>query len=161
MTDAQKKKEGRPGAPQPTPARPPQPVKGGGRAPIVARQVAEPGKPTPVRDLAAPGVSPGAFPEVEPDIDEATVEVDGTSWTIRVQGRSGGSDAMKPPLLLLGFWKAQTVASPPDREALVVGRLLADLTEDDLEAALAESRDPAVVDRSRGFFTEISERRRS
>ena len=160
MTDAPDEKQSRPRA-EPPPARPPQPVRGGGKAPVVARQVPESGKPTPVRDLATPSVSPGASLEVEPDVDAATMEVDGTSWTIRVQGRSGGSAAARTSLLLLGFWKGQTTASPPDREALVVGCLLADLTEDDLEAALAESRDPAVVDRSRGFFSEIGERRRS
>ena len=160
MTDAHNQKEGRPGA-RPPPARPPQPVTGGARAPVIARQAPESGKPTPVRDLATPVVSPGASPKVEPDVAEATIEVDGTSWTIRVQGRSGGSTAGKTPLLLLGFWKAQTATSPPDREALVVGGLLAHLTEDDLETALAESRVPAAADRSRGFFSDISERRRS
>ena len=159
MTDAHDQKEGRPGA-KPTPARPPQPVTARGRAPVVA-QAPESGKPTPVRVLATRGVSPGASPDLEPDIAEATVEVDDTSWTVRVRGRSGGSSAARAPLLLLGFWKAQTVTSLPDRETLVVARLLADLTEDDLETALAESRDPAAADRSKGFFSEISERRRS
>jgi hypothetical protein len=67
---------------------------------------------------------------------------------------------MKAPLLLLGFWEKQTAESLPDREALVVGRRFADLTEDDLQTALAESRDPAAASRSKGFFSEINESRR-
>ena len=92
---------------------------------------------------------------------EVTLEVDGTLWTVRVQGRSGGASPVKPALLLLGFWRVSTVDSAPDREALVVGRRFRDLTDGDLETALADSRDPSVADRSQGFFSEISERRRS
>ncbi len=160
MTEARDENDRRSGV-QPPPARLPQPVRGIADPPVRARRAPESGKPTPVRVLATRGVSPGASPDLEPDIAEATVEVDDTSWTVRVRGRSGGSSAAKAPLLLLGFWKAQTVTSLPDRETLVVARLLADLTEDDLETALAESRDPAAADRSKGFFSEISERRRS
>jgi hypothetical protein len=53
------------------------------------------------------------------------------------------------------------VDSQPDREAMVVGRRFSDLTDGDLETALAESRDPSVVDRSKAFFSEVRERRRS
>ena len=53
------------------------------------------------------------------------------------------------------------VTPPPDREALVVGRLLADMSEGELQAAFAQSRVPADPDRRPGFFAEISERRRS
>lgn len=130
MTDAHDEKERRPGA-----------------------------QPPPARDLATPS-SRAAPPAEEPDLDGATVEVDGTVWTVRVRGRSGGSSAMKAPLLLLGFWEKQTAESLPDREALVVGRRFADLTEDDLQTALAESRDPAAASRSKGFFSEINESRR-
>ncbi|MCH7533919.1 MAG: hypothetical protein IIB36_19455 [Gemmatimonadetes bacterium] len=161
MTSAHDHKEGRSGA-RPPSARLPQPLTGAPNTPVVARQAPESGKPTPVRgDLATPGVFPGASPDVEPDVGEATVEVDGTSWTVRVRGRSGGGSAVNTPLLLLGFWKVQSATSPPDREAFVVGRLLADMTAGDLEAALAESRDPADPDRRPAFFSEISERRRS
>ena len=159
MTDEHDHKQGRSGAKPPS-ARLPQPLTGGPKAPVVARRAPESGKPTPVRDLATPGVSPGASPDVEPDVGEATLEVDGTSWTVRVRGRSGGASAVKTPLLLLGFWKAQSATSPPDRETLVVGRLLADMTAGDLETALAESREPADPDRRPGFFSELSERRR-
>jgi hypothetical protein len=89
------------------------------------------------------------------------VDVDGTIWTVRVQGRSGGTSTVSAPLLLLGFWNAQSAPAPPDREALVVGRLLADMSERELEAALAQSRVPPDPDRRPGFFAEISDRRRS
>ncbi len=160
MTNARDHKEGRSGAPPPS-ARLPQPLTGGPKAPVVTRQTSKSGKPTPVRDLATPGVSPGAAPDVEPDVGEATVEVDGTSWTVRVRGRSGGGSTVNTPLLCLGLWKVKSATSPPDREALVIGRLLADMTAGDLETALAESRDPVDPDRRPGFFSEISERRRS
>ena len=160
MTSAHDHKEERSGA-RPPSARLPQPLTGAPNTPVVARQAPESEKPTPVRDLATPGVFPGASPDVEPDVGEATVEVDGTSWTVRVRGRSGGGSAVNTPLLLLGFWKVQSATSPPDREAFVVGRLLEDMPARDLEAALAESRDPADPDRRPAFFSEISERRRS
>ena len=160
MTDAHDQKEGQSGAKPPS-ARLPQSPTVGRDAPLVALQARESGKPTPVRDLATHGVSSGETANVEPDVGEATVEVDGTSWTVRVRGRSGGTSAVKTPLLLLGFWNAQSTTSLPDREALVVGRLLVDMTAGDLETALAESRDPADPDRHPGFFSEISERHRS
>lgn len=158
MTDAHDEKEGRSGA-QPPPARLPQPVAGVAAAPARPSKARDSGKPTPVRDLGTP--APRAAPLAEePDLDEATLEVDGTVWTVRVRGRSGGSSAMKAPLLLLGFWGKQPAESLPDREALAVGRRFADLTEDDLRTALAESRDPTTASKSKGFFSEINESRR-
>ena len=156
MTDAHERKEGRSGS-RPPPAGPPRPLTGGSDAPAAAGQVPESGKPTPVRDLAPPGASRGA----SPDVSEATVDVDGVPWTVRVQGRSGGASTASAPLLLLGFWQAQSAPAPPDREALVVGRLLADMSEGELQAAFAQSRVPADPDRRPGFFAEISECRRS
>lgn len=160
MTDSRDEKDGRTDV-QPPPARLPQPVRGSSGAPGLERQAPESGKPTPVRDVAKPVSTRVASPDEKPDDSEATVEVDGTLWTVRVQGRSGGASPAKPSLLLLGFWRTATVGSQPDREAMVVGRRFRDLTDGDLEAALAESRDPSVVDRSKAFFSEISERRRS
>ena len=160
MTDAHDHSDPRSGLKPPS-ARLPQPLDGGPSAPGVARRARESGRPTPVRDLATSRVSPDASTGVEPDLLEATVEVDGTSWTVRVQGRSGGASAVNVPLLLLGFWKARPAASPPDREALVVGRVLADMTAGSLETALSESYDPADLDRPGGFFSEISQGRRS
>ena len=160
MTDAHDQKEGRSGTKPPS-ARPSQPLTVGRDPPLSVRQARESGKPTPVRDLVTQGVSPGDTANVETDVGEATVEVDGTSWTVRVRGRSGGASAGKTPLLLLGLWKAQAATSLPDREALVVGELLVDMTAGDLETALAESREPADTDRHPGFFLEISERHRS
>ena len=160
MTDTHERKEGR-SSPRLPSAGPPRPLTGGGDARAAAGQVPESGKPTPVRDLVTPGASRGASPDVSSDVSEATVDVDGTTWTVRVQGRSGGGSTVSAPLLLLGFWNAQSAPAPPDREALVVGRLLADMSERELEAALAQSRVPADPDRRPGFFAEISERRRS
>jgi len=160
MTDTHQQREGRPG-PQPASAGLPRPLTDGSRPPAAAGQAPESGKPTPVRDLARSGASTDVPADVEPDVEEATVEVDRLSWTVRVQGRSGGASAASIPLLLLGFWKDQSASLPPDREALVVGRLLADLSEGELVAALAGSSDPPDPDRRPGFFVELSERRRS
>jgi hypothetical protein len=164
MTDAHEQRVGRPGA-QPTSVGPPRLLTGGSDHPAVTGRASESGKPTPVRDLATPGArrgaSPGVESHVEPDVAQATVEVDGMFWTVRVQGRSGGGSAVNAPLLLLGFWKAQPASSPPDRETLVVGRLLADMTEGELAAALAESCNPRDPDRRLGFFAELGGHRRS
>lgn len=154
-----------PGAARPQPARGApggtsrgRPGRGGGRGKGWSGgvQARETGKPTPVRELA----SAGASPDAEPDIDEVSVDVDGVSWTVRVCGRSGGASPAKAPLLLLGFWRSESTTSSPHREALVVGRLLADYTADELEAALAASREPPEPGRRPGFFSEISDRRR-
>ena len=117
MTDAHDQKQGRSGTKPPSA----HPLTVGSDAPLGVGQARESGKPTPVRDLATHCVSSGDTANVETDVGEATVEVHGTSWTVRVLGRSGGTSAVKTPLLLLGLWKAQAATSPPDREALVVG----------------------------------------
>ena len=160
MTDAHERKEGRSSSRSPS-AGPPRPLTRGSDAPAAAGQVPDSGKPTSVRDLATPGASRGASPDVSSDLREATVDVDGITWTVRVQGRSGGTSTVSAPLLLLGFWKAESATSPPDREALVVGRALTDMSEGEFESALAQSRVPADPDRRPGFFAEISECHRS
>ena len=160
MTDAQQQKKGRPDS-QPASVGLPRSLTGGSDTPAVTGKAPESGKPTPVRDLSRPAASTDLPAEVDVDVEETTVDVDGLSWTVRVQGRSGGASTANTPLLLVGFWKAPSVASTPDREALVVGRLLADMSEEELAAALAGSRNPPDPDRRPGFFAEISERRRS
>ena len=115
------------------------------------------GKPTPVRDVTATTPPPA----VDPDIEEADVEADGKSWTVRVTGRSGASSGSPAPLLLLGFWASGSSEGPPEREVMTVGRLLADLTPAQLESALERSREPPEPDRPRRFFSRENERRRS
>ena len=117
------------------------------------------GKPTPVRNLGSARNST----QVEPDTEIVAIEVEGVSWTVRVQGRSGGSSPARAPLLLLGFWKSAPSApsdAPPDREALIVGSSLADLSADELVEVHAQSKEPAERSSRPGFFAEISERRR-
>ncbi|HIF22663.1 MAG TPA: hypothetical protein EYQ27_12355 [Gemmatimonadetes bacterium] len=115
------------------------------------------GKPTPVRNLGSTGDST----QVQPDTDIVAIEVEGVSWTVRVQGRSGGSSPAKAPLLLLGFWKSAPSDAPPDREALIVGSSLAALNPDELVEVHAQSAGLAERSSRPGFFAEISGRRRS
>ena len=105
-------------------------------------------KPTPVRALGKAGAS---APAVEPDLTEAVIEVEGRSWTVRVLGRSGrGGIGGAPPLLLVGFWEQGSVDSGHAREALVVGRTLAELSASRLEGAFARAAPPRA--RARGSF---------
>lgn len=96
-------------------------------------------KPTPVRDLAPVESTPAP---TEPDLEEAEVRIEGDVWAVRVLGRSGGERASATPLLLLGFWEDEHEGAAPDREALIVGRTLADLTPAALRNAFDEARPP-------------------
>ena len=115
------------------------------------------GKPTPVRELAS---TPPAV-EVEADLAQATVRTEEGPHSVRVVGRSGRSTRSAVPLLLLGFWPEESTDEEPPREALVVGKLLSDLTEFQLEAAFRRSRAPLDPERPRRFFGDTNERRRS
>ncbi len=106
----------------------------GGGAPSERRT-----KPTPVRDLAASEAPPSP---AEPDVEEAEVTVEDVDWLVRVIGRSGGARASAPPLLLLGFWRASRAEGEREREALVVGRALAELTPAALRGAFRDSTAP-------------------
>lgn len=113
--------------------------------------------PTPVReamDLGEP--EPDA---VERDLEEVSLEVDGTEWTARVLGRSRGGPPTAPTdLLLLGF------ASPGEDsatlECLVVGRLLSGLSELQLLSALRGATPPLDPDRPKTLFPGTAERRK-
>lgn len=112
-------------------------------------------KPTPVRQLA-----PDTGPPSEPlDAAHVDIDVDGQRWNVRVLGRSGGVGAA-PPMLLLGFWSADSDSSEPEREALVVGRLLGDLGPGQLGEAWNESRPRSNDERPKPFFGEGPGRRR-
>ncbi len=75
-------------------------------------------KPRPARDLAVTeevvrAPEPSAPPA--PDAEEARLEVDGQTWTVRVLGRSGRGSRGEAPLLLLGFWEGDPDDAPPLR----------------------------------------------
>ena len=72
----------------------------------------------------------------------------GKEWTVRVIGRSQTQTAT---LLMLGFWISAEDAGAPDREILIGGRALSDLSLVQLELAYEESR-PPPTGLSRDFF---------
>lgn len=139
MTDRDRDKPSKP----PRPARP-TPAREG--APAPKRRSARGGEgqggpPPPAR--ARPPEPSGPPPSVpEEDVEQASVEVGGRMWIVRVLGRAGGgasSGVQAPvPLLLLGFLRSEE-DERAEREALVVGRTLAALTPEQLEAAFAKS----------------------
>jgi hypothetical protein len=98
-------------------------------------------KPTPARAF---GGGSGGPPNGDVDAAEAVLESGGRTWAVRVLGRSGGGRARSGavPLLLLGFWEDGCDGERPALEAIVVGRTLAELASERLEAALAEARPP-------------------
>jgi len=96
-------------------------------------------KPMSARAMAA---SEGRPAPVEPDVEEAVFRYESTEWIARVVGRAGGPHPAAAPLLLLGFWRADNPAGERLREALTVGRDLADLTESGLRESLARAREP-------------------
>jgi hypothetical protein len=109
-------------------------------------------KPTSVRDL------PGATPSVAPDLGQAVLEVEGTSWTVRVLGRVGRASGGSATLLLLGFWEGDAAGrQTPSREALVVGRALEDLPSGALEESLATAQPPRDPEKAPGFFQESAQ----
>jgi len=77
---------------------------------------------------------------VEPDASEASLEVDGQAWVVRVLGRAGGSGSGATPLIMLGFWKAGATEGGPVRETLAVGRALSAFSVSSLERALSRSQ---------------------
>lgn len=113
-------------------------------------------KPTPVRSLLDVEPAPAAPP---PDVPQVDVEVGGEPWTVRVLGR-GGDVAGGPPLLLLGFWRADSSEGEPERESLVVSRALSSLSHEQLVAAQRGSRPPAEARGGQGFFATAADRRR-
>ena len=88
------------------------------------------------------------FSHFESDSEEVILTVDGKEWTVRVIGRSQTQTAT---LLMLGFWISAEDAGAPDREILIGGRALSDLSLVQLELAYEESR-PPPTGLSRDFF---------
>jgi len=93
-------------------------------------------KPISVRSIATPGVP--SLPE--PDIGEVALSVDGIEWIARVLGRSGRARTGSTPLLLVGFWPADSSDPDPVREAFVVAEALASVTPEALQVAWSRSR---------------------
>jgi len=135
---------------RPTPARE-------GNAPTPARGAEQPTHPSGAH---SPEMVEGA-PDVEPDVDEKAVEIDGTTWTVKVKGRAGGGMSTgtesTAPLILLGFFPEDDERG--EREALVVGRTLARLTPRQLEQAFATAKPPPDPGRAREIFPGTSSRR--
>ncbi|MGD2044983.1 MAG: hypothetical protein PVJ80_06080 [Gemmatimonadota bacterium] len=127
------------------------------RKPVPVREAAESlrGKPTPVRELAGDPAS--QIPDA--DVAEASIEVEGEPWTVRVTGRSGGAAGTAPPLLLLGFWQGEPEGDP-SREVLVVGRSLPAISPVALREAFQRATEPPDRDRRKPFFSEASRSRR-
>jgi hypothetical protein len=94
-------------------------------------------KPTPARVMAAAEekVSSSTIPG-----ETITMECSGTPWSVRILGRSTGRGTFGPPLLLLGFWEGAQTEGDPGLEAIVVGRCLTTLSDDDLQHAFAGAR---------------------
>jgi len=113
-------------------------------------------KPAPAR-AADDDAKPASEPD---DVEEVDLEVEGSTLTVRITGRSGGVGTKQAPLLMLGFWTDAREASPPDREALVVGGLLRELTDDQLLDAWGRSKPIPDPDRRPSFFPGTNEKRR-
>jgi len=110
--------------------------------------------PTPVR--AAPPVAAAPSEPARASAADVELEAGGERWTVRVIGRSVSGPALAPmPFLLLGFFLADEPAAPR-REALLVGRDLADLTDLELLAAWHSGRSPRPAGERRPFFPEIA-----
>lgn len=91
------------------------------------------------------------FSHFESDPEEVILAVDGKEWTVRVIGRSQTQTAA---LLMLGFWISAEDGGAPDREILIGGRSLSELSLVQLELAYEESS-PPPTDLSRDFFSDI------
>lgn len=103
-------------------------------------------KPKPARVMAA---TEAEAPPSAIAVEMITLESGGSSWSVRILGRSGGRGASVVPLLLLGFWEGLEPKGDPRREKIVVGRSLAAMSEGDLRDALAGARPWRPPDRAR------------
>jgi hypothetical protein len=114
---------------------------------------APPSPPTPVRSAMAAPPSPEAARQASGGV---VLEADGIRWAVRVLGRSSsGSASAAAPLLLLGFFHPEDAALPT-REALVVARALAQLTELQLDAAWRTGQPPQPPGTRKPIFPEIT-----
>ncbi len=118
-----------------------------------AERVAPPSGPRPARLAMGAAPAPAAGAEPAP-AQEASLEMDGVRWAIRVLGRAGSSKAR---LLLLGFFHPEAPAEAR-REAVVLGRGLDALTELQMEAAFRSSVPHVPSGTRRPFFAEIASR---
>lgn len=109
-------------------------------------------RPTPVRDL--PGSETGAGSEGEaPPRPSSTLQIEGTTWTVRVRGwgRAGASSAT--PLILLGFFRSPD-DEEPERELLVAARSLEGLSEVQLAEAFGRAEPPPKPGAGKELFPE-------
>lgn len=114
--------------------------------------------PTPARALLAE-TDEDEVTEA-PQAEEATLEADGDTWTVRVMGRSRTGAAYGPaPLLLLAFFREG--ADRPERECLTVGATLQDLSDEALRRALELGRPPADPGTRKEIFPEVGGRKRN
>jgi len=113
------------------------------------------GKPMPARAINGASTTP----EVAAQVEEACIEIDGQSWTVRVLGRSGRASGASVPLVLLGFWEEGAADEGPSLEAMVVARSLDELAPQELASALAQASKPRDPTRPRPFFPEAGQSR--
>lgn len=142
----------RPRPARPRPARPER-VDSGGRG-RGDRDDPRPGvasRPTPVRDLSGTDGTEGEAPPSP----STTVEIEGVTWTVRVEGRGRTPAPASAPLILLGFFR-----SPDDeratREVLVSRQALDRLSEIQLEEAFARAAAPPDPGVRKELFPETS-----
>jgi len=137
----------RPTSPKPIPARPPEAARAAASAPDV---------PPPERPPTSSGPAEG---DTRPEVVEATFEHGGSTWWVRVLGRSGSAGGRSPQLLLLGFSSAPEAGGPHVREALVAARSLAELSAERLAEALAGAVE-APSGAQKPFFAAVGQGRR-
>lgn len=123
--------------------------------PVPARDGAPP-LPTPVR--ASLGDDQAGVRRAEATRTTVELEVDGTSWTASVGGMSrSGATLASAPTLLLRFDRTGGGDESP-REAWVVGRSLADLTDLQVEVAFGRSRPAPEAWERKPLFPEAGSR---
>ncbi len=139
MTDRDRDKPSKP----PRPARP-TPAREGAPAPKRPSAGGDGGKGAPPSPARPQGGEPAGPPPPVPeeDVEQASVDIDGRTWIVRVLGRAGGGASVgvqaTVPLLMLGFQRLDAEGGA-ERESLVVGRALSALTPEQLEAAFEKS----------------------
>lgn len=136
----------RPAGETPTPARPaaarPQSQSDGDSTEAEPRGAEVPVSARALTSARAMAQTEAAPSPTTPDAEAATVEVDGSSWVVRVIGRTIGAGVARVQMLLLGFWPEGDAQGDPKRECLVVGGTLDALSQGDLERSFERSRTP-------------------
>lgn len=129
------------------------------RSPSRERRRRSGSKPRPARELSS-AEETAQVPVAEPDVEEAHLDVDGRTWTVRVVGRSGRAAHGEAPLLLLGFWDGEPSEDPPQLEFTVVGRTLDGVGAGRLRDSLAKASPPPSHDRKTPFFESTHQGKR-